>query len=126
MLFFAVLPVWALILVLAAVVLVVGGSFYAVYRWGFKNKATTVLAFTGASAIFSVLQSVFKDDADKLDVHDFMKLLDMLCKAGVEVINKKEAGATFAELKDYMLTQVKFSIDVIPQLKGTVTDDYIE
>ena len=125
MVFAGLLPTWALVLVVAAAVLVVGAVGYVVFRWGMKNKAVASGVLSGTSAVFSVLQNVFKDKPDELDAHDFMKAFAALSSAGLEALKAKESGAEFSTLKDSMKVSIRTIVDSFPQLKDQVSDDLI-
>jgi len=123
--FAAALPVWAVVLIVIAAVLVVGSLGYVVFRWGMKNKTAANLALSGSTAVFSVLQSVFKDKPDELDAHDFMKAFGALSKAGLDALREKEQGLEFDALRDNMKVRVREVVDAFPQLKEQVSDDII-
>lgn len=122
----AALPTWALVLIVLGVVLVVGAVVYVVFRWGMKNKAVSMAALSGASAVFSVLQSVFKDKPDSLDAHDFMRAFDALSKAGLDAIKEKEQGLPFEELKDNMKKRIRQVVNSFPQLAENVSEEMID
>lgn len=126
LLFAAALPTWAIVLIVIAALLVVGAVMYVVFRWGMKNNTVARLSLSGASAVFSVLESVFKDNPDELDAHDFMKALDYLAKAGLDSLKEKEQGLSFDELKDNMRSRIKEIIGSFPHMSEQVSDDIIE
>jgi len=125
-LFAAALPIWALVLIVIAAVLVVGGVVYVVFRWGMKNKTVSNMALAGATAIFSVLKSVLKDKPDELDAHDFMKAFEALSKAGLDALKEKEQGMPFEALKDNMKVRIREVVDSFHPLKDEITDDHID
>lgn len=124
--FAATLPTWALILIVLGIVLVVGVVVYVVFRWGMKNKTVSMAALSGASAVFSVLQSVFKDKPDSLDAHDFMRAFDALSKAGLDAIKEKEQGLPFEELKDNMKKRIRQVVNSFPQLAEDVSEEMVD
>jgi len=123
--FASVLPTWTLVLIAAAAMLIVGTLGYVVFRWGMKNKAVASATLSGASAVFSVLQSMFKDKPDELDAHDFMKAFSALSGAGLDALKAKEGGAEFDTLKASMKVRIRTIVDSFPQLKDQVSDDLI-
>ena len=125
-LFAAALPSWAIVLIAIAILLVVGALVYVVYRWGMKNKTISKMALSGASAVFSVLQSVFKDKPDELDAHDFMVAFDALAKAGLDAIKEKEQGLPFEALKDNMKGRIREVVNAFHDLKENITDEHID
>jgi len=126
MIFAAALPMWATILIAVAAVLVVGGLMYVVFRWGMKNKTVSNLTLSGASAVFSVLQSVFKDKPDEVDAHDFMKALEALSKAGLDALKGKEEGLSFDQLKENMKERIWSVVKSFPKLSESVSEEYVD
>jgi hypothetical protein len=125
LIFAAALPTWATVLIVAAVTLVVGGLIYVVFRWGMKNKAVSQTALSGASAVFSVLESMFKDKPDELDAYDFMKAFGAVTKAGLDALKEKEQGLEFDALRDNMKKRITEVLDSLPQLREEVSDGMI-
>ena len=89
---------WAVVLIVIGVVLAVGALAYVVYRWGKKSTAARI-ALTGAAAILNVLESIFKDNPQKIDGHDFAAAFGELTAVCLETLNAAEAGTPFVELK---------------------------
>jgi len=122
----AALPSWAMTLIVAGITLVVGVLGYVLFRWGMNNKTVARLTLSGASAVFSVLQSVFKDKPDELDAHDFMQALDAFSKAGLDALREKEQGLEFDQLRDNMKERVKQIAESFPQLRDTLGEDIVD
>lgn len=115
---------WLIVLIVIGVVLAVGSVVYVVYRWGKKSTATKI-ALSGASAILNVLESLFKDDPDKVDAHDFMAVFGKLTDVCLITLKEVEAGKPIEDLKESMGLSIRGIVDEFPGMKEKVSDDII-